>query len=406
MTRRERVRKAIRFEPTDQLPKDLGAMLSTCVSCFAYPKLVEALGLPYRRPRVYDTGQMLALPDPDVLDALDCDCAFVAADTASNVLEEPSRWHPYDFNGRLPALVMNPASFETLPDGTIRQHNYSLMPPSSYNFNGPHAGQPLDLSVDPQKEDLAALAKGLEQGLFTPERMAALADYCRRARQATDRAIMFSGLGAGMGFRGGMAPFSMLCLTDPGYVKELHSLLADHAIAQAERLLPAIAPYVDVLMLTADDQGTQQASILPPDVFAELFTPAYRRINDACHRIAPDVFTFMHNCGAIYDLLDAIIDCHFDALNPVQWCAGGHSFGEWKDKCRKRIALWGGGVNTQTTLPLGSVRAVEHEVAEVVKVMGQDSGYIFCAIHNLLAEIPAEKIIALYRTAGRTRIPR
>ena len=39
-----------------------------CVSCFAYPGLVRALGLPPRRPRVYDTGQMLALPDTGVHD--------------------------------------------------------------------------------------------------------------------------------------------------------------------------------------------------------------------------------------------------------------------------------------------------------------------------------------------------
>ncbi len=406
MTRRERVRRALRFQPTDRVPKDLGAMLSTSISCFAYPKLVAALGLPWRRPRVYDTGQMLALPDPDVLDALDCDCAFVADSTASNVLEEPERWHPYDFNGRLPALVMNPAAFETLPDGAIRQHGRSLMPPSAFVFDVPHAGQPLDLSVDPPREDLGALAGALEKSRFTPERVAAIADYCRRARQATDRAIMFSGLSAGLGFRGGIAPFSMLCLTDPGYVRELHSVLIDHAIAQAERLLPAIAPYVDILMLTADDQGTQQTSILPPHVFAELFTPAYRRLNDACHRIAPDVFTFMHNCGAVYDLLDAIIDARFDILNPVQWCAGGRSYREWKDRCRKRIALWGGGVNTQSTLPLGSVQAVVREVRDVVRVMAEDSGYVFCAIHNLLAEIPPEKILAMYRTAGQVRVPR
>jgi uroporphyrinogen decarboxylase len=84
----------------------------------------------------------------------------------------------------------------------------------------------------------------------------------------------------------------------------------------------------------------------------------------------------------------------------VQWSAGGHSYREWKDKCRGRLALWGGGVNTQTTLPLGSVADVKREVAEVVPYMARDSGYVFCAIHNLLAEIPPEKVLAIYRAAG------
>jgi uroporphyrinogen decarboxylase len=64
---------ALNFHETDRVPKDLGGMLSTSISAFAYPKLVEALGLPYRRPKVYDTNQMLAMPDMDVLDALGCD---------------------------------------------------------------------------------------------------------------------------------------------------------------------------------------------------------------------------------------------------------------------------------------------------------------------------------------------
>jgi uroporphyrinogen decarboxylase len=400
MTRRERVRAALRFEETDQLPKDLSAMASTGVSCFAYPKLVAALGLPPRLPKIFDTGQMLAIPDTDVLDALDCDCCFVGDTAHTNAFEEPERWHRFDFGGRLPALVQHPENYEVLPDGTIMQGNRAMVP-NSYVFDAPHGGQPPNLLAEPQREDLDALAKRLEQQTIPAERIEALAAYCRRARESTGRAIMFRGPGAGLGFRGGMAAFSMMCLLDPGYVRELHDIVTDHAVRQLEQVLPAIAPYVDIIMLAADDQGTQQASILPPDTFAELFAPFYRKVNDACHRAAPEVFTFLHSCGAIYNLLDAIIDAGFDILNPVQWNAGGHSFQEWKDTCRRRIALWGGGVDTQTTLPLGSLAAVQQQVRDVVGYLSQDSGFVFCAIHNLLAEIPAEKIVAIYRTAAK-----
>ena len=57
---RERVLTSIEFGTPDQVPKDLGGMLSTSISTFAYPRLVKALGLPPRLPRVVDTGQMLA----------------------------------------------------------------------------------------------------------------------------------------------------------------------------------------------------------------------------------------------------------------------------------------------------------------------------------------------------------
>jgi uroporphyrinogen decarboxylase len=400
MTRRERVLAALNLQPPDQLPKDLSAMSSTGISCFAYPKLVAALGLPPRLPRVYDTGQMLALPDRDVLDALDCDVCTVQGNWCTNAFDEPERWHPFDFNGRLPALVQNPQSFSVRPDGVIVQGGVSFMGPNSYVFDTPGAGQTLDLSRDPEPFDLDAVAAEQRRSLPAPEQVRAQAAYCARARAATERAIMFTGISAGLGYAGGIPRFSMLCMTQPEHIHAYHDIVTRYAVERVERLLPAIAESVDVLMLCADDQGIQTGPILPPAVFEELFVPYYRRVNDAVHRIAPGMKTFLHCCGAVYDLMDGIIAAGFDVLNPVQWSAGTASYQQWKDKARGRLALWGGGVNTQTTLPFGSVADVEKEVRQVVACMRQDSGYVFCAIHNLLAEIPPQKIIALYRTAA------
>ena len=151
-TSRDRVLRALNFQTTDRVPLDLGGMRSTGISAFAYPKLVAALGLPPRRPKVEDTGQMLALPDLDVLDALGCDVVTIC-DDAANAFEQPELWHDYDFNGRLPARVRQPSAFEALPDGTIVQGN-SRMVPDSVVFDAPHGGQPLDLSADLPKPDL------------------------------------------------------------------------------------------------------------------------------------------------------------------------------------------------------------------------------------------------------------
>ena len=399
MTRRERVLAALNFQKPDQLPKDLSAMPSTGISCFAYPRLVAAIGLPPRLPRVYDTGQMLALPERDVLDALDCDVCTVMGAGCTNAFDEPDRWHPFDFNGRLPALVQNPAAFQVRPDGVIVQHGSSLMGPDAHVFDTPGAGQALDLDHDPEPFDLAAAEENCRQSLPAQEQVRAQAAYCARARAATDRAIMFVGLGAGLGYHGGIARFSMLCLTQPEHIHAYHEIVIRAAIQRVERLLPAIAPHVDVLMLSADDQGIQTGPILPPAVFEELFVPYYRRINDRVHQLAPHMKTFLHCCGGVYDLMDGIMAAGFDALNPVQWSAGSASYRQWKDKARGRLTLWGGGVNTQTTLPFGSAAGVAREVRQVVPCLAADSGYIFCAIHNILAEVPPEKVLALYRTA-------
>ncbi len=103
-TPRDRVMNALNLLPTDRVPRDLGGMRSTGISAFAYPHLVEALGLPPRLTRIEDTGQMLAVPDRDVLDALECDVIAIY-DDVTNAFDQPELWHDYDFNGRLAAQV-------------------------------------------------------------------------------------------------------------------------------------------------------------------------------------------------------------------------------------------------------------------------------------------------------------
>ena len=403
MTSRERVLASLKFQTPDRLPRDLGGMLSTGISAFAYPGLVKALGLPPRLPKLYDTGQMLAMPDLDVLDALGCDCVVVTYG-ATNAIEQPGLWHAYDFNGRLPALVRNPDAYESQPDGSILQNGRSRMVSASYVFDEEHGGQPVDWTGELPMYDLNQYRQALELRVVRDEHIVALRELCRRVRESTDRAVFLSegALSPNISIHGhgGMAVFPMLCLTEPDYVRELHEIETEHTLGNIRRLLPEIAPYVDIIMAAADDWGTQNNTIASPKVYRDLFLPYRRRINDELRRLAPQASIFLHSCGAIYDLIDLIVESGFDILNPVQWSAGKPTWKDWKDKARKRIALWGGGVNSQVTLPLGSVDDVARETREVVSYMKQDNGYVFCNIHNILAEIAPEKVIAMYRAAA------
>jgi len=401
MNSRQRVLASLNHQTPDRLPRDLGGMRSTSISAFAYPRLVRELGLPPRRPRVEDTSQMLALPDLDVLDALGIDVVTIA-DRMTNAFEQPGAWQDYDFNGRLPARLRNPNAFQTLPDGTILQGS-TRMPPSSFVFDDLHGGQPLDLSSDLPKPDLNDVRRAIEENRLTDEQVVEMRELCRRVRESTERAVFFNDghlqVWMGIGAFNGIGIFPMLCLTEPDYVAELHELVTEHMLSNVRILLPEIAPYIDILMVAADDWGTQNNLIASPRVFRNLFLPYYRRINDECHRLAPQLKQFLHCCGAVYNLLDLVIEAGFDILNPVQWPAGGHSPQEWKDKARERLALWGGGVNAQATLPLGSEEDVAGEARRTARILGEGGGYVFCNIHNILAEIAPEKVIAMYRAA-------
>lgn len=377
-------------------------MASTGISAFAYPKLVEALGLPPRLPKVHDSWQMLALPDVDVLEALGCDVVTVFHGV-TNAFEEPEKWQEYDFNGRLPAYVQDRGIFQKLQNGTIIQPNLKLkMPPTSYTFDEDHGGQPLNLMEEIPKDDIDQVKKQLQENQLRDEQIQEIKQHCQRVRESTSRAVFFNGpISSGMSIhaRGGIAIFPVLCLTEPNYVADLHGLITEYALKTIQALLPEIHPYIDIIMMSADDWGTQNSLIASGEIFRNLFMPYLRRMNHQCHKIAPQVKTFLHSCGAIYDVIDLIIESGFDILNPVQWTAGEHSYIQWKDKCRNRIVLWGGGVNSQVTLPLDTVEEIEKEVTKVVTYFSEDSGYVFSNIHNFLAEITPEKIIAMYKAA-------
>lgn len=399
-TSRERVTAALNFQAVDRIPKDLAGMRSNGISAFVYPRLVEALGLPPRLPRVEDTGQMLALPDLDVLDALDIDVVTIA-DGVTNAFEQPKVWQHYDFNQRLPALVRSPEDFLSLPDGSIRQHA-SRMVPGSFVFDQESGGQPLNLDGALPRVNLKEYRETLLNRELSDQRIIELRELCRRVRETTDRAVIFNeaAISANISIDNffGLAIFPLLCVSEPDYVTELHEIASAHTMKNLRALMPEIKNYVDVIMAAADDWGTQQNLVASPRVFRRLFQPYYRRMNDEIHHSAPDVKSFLHSCGAIFDLLDAVIESGFDVLNPVQWSAGGHSYQEWKHKCHGRIALWGGAVNAQQTLALGSIEDIQREAREVVACLSEGGGYVFCNIHNMLAEISPQKIIAFYRS--------
>lgn len=396
MKRRDRVISALNFKETDRVPMDLGGMRSTSVSCFRYSELRKFLGLKDGFPLIYDDFQMLAIPEPDVLDALDCDVVFFDG-TYSNAFDETKKFKYYNFNGRLEAMVGDPSSYTVLENGTILKDDKS-MPVGSTVFDSPHGGHAFDID-NVFKLPLDELRTQLESRIMTDRQLENFALKCRKVRESTDRAVFLNGFEININFIGGIANGSMLCLLEPEYVKQYNGMKAEYMAVQIERVVKAAGNNIDIVLSGNEDMGTQNATIVSPDIIDEMIMPYFKIVNDAAHRAKPDVKTFLHSCGAIYQVIDSVIDAGFDILNPVQWTAGGHSFKEWKDKARNKITLWGGGVDSQHVLPIGTLDEIKAQVADVVTYMKKDGGFVFCNIHNLTAEVGPEKIKAIYDTA-------
>mgnify|MGYP001082649993 CR=1 FL=1 len=66
-----------------------------------------------------------------------------------------------------------------------------------------------------------------------------------------------------------------------------------------------------------------------------------------------------------------------------------------KKKYHGRIIFWGGGIDTQKTLPFGTPADVEKEVLATCSIFGKGGGFVFNTIHNVQAMTPVENMVAL-----------
>ena len=92
-------------------------------------------------------------------------------------------------------------------------------------------------------------------------------------------------------------------------------------------------------------------------MYRDLWKPFHKRLNDWVHAHTPWK-TFYHTCGSILAFLDDFIEAGVDIINPVQCSAAGMEAQGLKDQYGDKLVFWGGGVDTQQTLPFGTPEQV------------------------------------------------
>jgi uroporphyrinogen decarboxylase len=69
-----------------------------------------------------------------------------------------------------------------------------------------------------------------------------------------------------------------------------------------------------------------------------------------------------------------------------------------KTEFGSQITFWGGGIDTQDTLPFGTPQDVRKQVRERISIFSPGGGFIFNPIHNIQDDVPVENLIAMYET--------
>ena len=186
------------------------------------------------------------------------------------------------------------------------------------------------------------------------------------------------------------------------YVYEVFQRQSEIALENLSRIHQVVGNRVTAVFVTGTDFGTQTGPFISSRTYDRLYRPFHRRVNDWIHEHTPWK-TFCHSCGSIVSLLPEIIEAGFDIINPVQCSAAGMDARTLAERFGDRVTFWGGGVDTQRTLPFGTPEEIRREVKERIAIFNRGGGFVFNTVHNVQANTPAENLVALYDAVRETR---
>lgn len=413
MTSRERIIATIHHQQPDRVPIDLGATGQTGMSASTVYRLRKALRLPEKEIKISEIFQLLGKIDKDLLDYVGAD--VIGLNNPVNMFGVPDgALKPFRMADGTPTLISSGNAYDVKPDGAVEmypQGNRKVapsvqMPADGYFFDNINRAADFDedhlTPVEDFKDSFSVMDDQTARYLETQS---------HRLFEETEYGIIGNLGGAGLGDSAiipgphelhpqGIRKFDdwlMAHMLYPEYIQAVYEMQTQTMLKNLEIYRQAVGNRVQIIWISGTDLGTQNGEFFSLDVFRELYKPYYKRINDWVHQNTPWK-TFFHCCGSIVNYLDDFVEMGVDILNPVQISAKGMDARMLKEKYGEKLVFWGGGVDTQKTLPFGTPDEVRAQVRERLEIFSKGGGYVFNPIHNIVGKTPVENLIAMYET--------
>lgn len=408
MTSRERVLAAINHKESDRVPIDLGATPSSGISAIAHARLIEALGWD-DKTLIYDVVQQLAQPSDRLVDRLGVD----VLDIGRVFNEKDSDWNKIKLNDNYNAY--NPAWFNPEPNGKGGWVNYhkdgtpiAAMPEGATFYD-----QTYFPWVDGYPEGRKAMEECLDEAMdkilwsnmvHSPWDHAAEPDFWDQLRKRTlklreesDKALLVvcgCNLFEWGTFLRRMDNFLMDLYIDQENVAILMELLMERHMKTLEKVCDSVGDIVDVLRF-GDDLGMDSGPFMGLDVYTDLFHDHRKKLCSYVHNNS-SMKTFLHSCGSIHQFIPSLIDEGIDIINPLQTNCLDMEPEKIKAEFGKDMCFWGGGMDPRVILNNGTPAQVKDEVKRRLDILKPGGGFVFNNIHNIMPDVSAENIIALF----------
>ena len=411
MTGRELLQAALDHRQPDRVPVDFGATFVTGIHVSMVHRLRQrVLGDKDYRVKVIEPYQMLGEVDDELRDALGIDVVGVLP-RKSIFGTQAKDWKPFTLFDGTPCLVSGDFNVSSAPDGGwhIYPEGDTCVPASGHM---PKGGYFFDAIVrqEPIDEDHLNPADNLEEfGLLSAEDIAYFKQKAAWFEERGQYGSILITPGTAFGDIALVpAPFLkhpkgirdiqewyMATVAQRDYVYEVFEQQCETALKNVSTLIDLFGDRVQVALTTGTDFGTQRGLFISVDAYRDLYKPFHKKLNDLIHSRS-NWKVFIHSCGGIFTLLPDIIEAGFDVLNPVQCSATGMDPVLLKKEFGKQLVFWGGGVDTQHTMAVGTPEAVYREVRERIDIFNQEGGFVFDAIHNIQGNAPLENVLAMF----------
>jgi uroporphyrinogen-III decarboxylase len=404
---RERLIDALNHKQPDRIPIDFGGTSVTGVHASCVAALRDYYGLEKRPVRVHEPFQMLGLVEEDLQNAMGLD--VVGTYPRNTMFGFPvDEWKTWEFNG-LEVLV--PKDFNVTVDAEgdtlIYPEGDMAVPPSG---RMPSGGCFFDCIVRQEPLDEEELNPEDNMEEFTLISEADLDHIVRTVHAAakTGRGVIasFGGTAFGdialvpgpflkhpKGIRD-IAEWYVSTCNRQDYIHKVFEHQCEIAIRNLETIYAAIGNSVEAVFVCGTDFGTQTSAFCSVKTFQNLYFPYYKQIANWIHSHT-EWKIFKHSCGAVSKFLPSFIEAGIDIINPVQCSAVGMDAEQLKANFGDRLTFWGGGVDTQRTLPFGTAAEVREQVLRRCEIFAPGGGFVFNTIHNVQARTPLKNIVAM-----------
>ena len=420
MNSRQRIQTALNHQQPDLVPLDLGGSATSGMHASSVYKLRQALHLdpPGTPVKVVEPYQILGEIKPDLMEALGVD--VISLSGPRNMFGFSNEgWKPWTLFDGTPVWVPSAFNTELEPDGSLLiypEGDRSVppsgkMPAGGFYFDSLIRQPPIDEATLDPEDNLE------EFGPITEADLQYFRTEAERLYTSTDKAILgnFGGTAFGdialvpvpwvknpKGIRD-IAEWYMSTVTRRDYVYRVFERQCEIALQNLAKVHQAVGERVAIIFVTGTDFGAQTGSFISPKAYRDLYMPFHKQVNNWVHQNT-SWKTWIHSCGSVINLIPYFIEAGFDILNPVQTSATGMDPAVLKSRFGDQITFWGGGVDTQKTLPFSTPDEIRAMVADRMRIFGKGGGFVFNTIHNVQASVPVENLVALYEAVRLYRV--